>query len=390
MSGSASNQEWYLARDGEQFGPISDAEMAKLVELGHLKPTDLLWREGFPDWRPAMVVFPPHAPPVSRGRRLPPRPDRSPRMLADPLAGAGPQDRTGSIEAEPQERPPRRWGLLAGLLLLAVVVAGAGSAAYLYRTQLASLVASTAATVTATSGAAVDRKGLDVPPLIGFRAGTAEAIDATLQAAALWHLLKREFPDWYGQRIAEAAQLARESKEDAVIGQLMARKLAELRRQQVASGLSATPERLNTLATAYLASLTRLSSHSPEACHGFIRRGEAEPLIVKLLQGSEHTPHLQAELIAVFEAIAEGRQLPRVHPRPTREQHQMLAAELAKRGWTADDFQLLSSDQAMTEAAPEKVCQLVHDFFAAQLSLPDPEARSRLLVNSLRPIFIAG
>ena len=62
MSVPTANPPWYLARDGEQYGPISEAEMAKLVELGHLQPNDLLWRDGFPDWRPALVVFPPHAP----------------------------------------------------------------------------------------------------------------------------------------------------------------------------------------------------------------------------------------------------------------------------------------------------------------------------------------
>ena len=61
MSAPASPVQWYLARDGQQFGPISEAELAKFIELGHLQPNDLLWREGFPDWRPAMVVFPPRA-----------------------------------------------------------------------------------------------------------------------------------------------------------------------------------------------------------------------------------------------------------------------------------------------------------------------------------------
>src|SRR5215470_15893265 len=58
MSAQASQTQWYLARDGQQFGPLSDSELAKFIELGHMQPTDLLWREGFPDWRPAMVVFP--------------------------------------------------------------------------------------------------------------------------------------------------------------------------------------------------------------------------------------------------------------------------------------------------------------------------------------------
>jgi hypothetical protein len=49
---------WYLARDGKQHGPLSDLEMMKLVELGHLRATDLVWRPGFSDWRPAPTVFP--------------------------------------------------------------------------------------------------------------------------------------------------------------------------------------------------------------------------------------------------------------------------------------------------------------------------------------------
>ena len=58
MVGSAPQIEWYIARDGQQYGPLSDPELRKFVELGHLRPTDLVWRQGFPDWRPAPSVFP--------------------------------------------------------------------------------------------------------------------------------------------------------------------------------------------------------------------------------------------------------------------------------------------------------------------------------------------
>ena len=49
--------EWYLARDGQQYGPLSDVEMRKFNELGHLQSNDLVWRKGFSDWRPAGEVF---------------------------------------------------------------------------------------------------------------------------------------------------------------------------------------------------------------------------------------------------------------------------------------------------------------------------------------------
>jgi hypothetical protein len=379
MPGPAEYSPWYLARDGQQFGPITEAEMAKLVEMGHLQPNDLLWRDGFPDWRPALVVFPQRGPSLAPG----PRPTRAAPGRSAHLAGA---DRSGRAAADDYDRPSGGRAAVVGVLLLLVVLASGAGLAFTYSEQLAALVGS----LTASSGAMgiADRKSLEAPPLAGFRAGSSEAIDASLQATALWRVIKREFPDWYAKRLDEAAALARENKDDAVVGQYVARKIVELRRQQAANGLSATQRTLKTVATAYLDALTRLSSAGGEACGGFVRQGEAEPLVVALLQGSEHTAYLQAYLTAVFEAIAEGRQLPRVHPQPTQAQYAMLAKELtAKRGWTQEDFRALSSKQSMAQAPPEKVCKLVSDFFAAHLALPDPDAQMRLLVDSLRSVF---
>jgi hypothetical protein len=52
------SRQWYIARDGQEYGPISDAELANLHELGHVLATDLLWREGLPNWRSVLVLFP--------------------------------------------------------------------------------------------------------------------------------------------------------------------------------------------------------------------------------------------------------------------------------------------------------------------------------------------
>jgi hypothetical protein len=392
MSGPAASAQWYLARDGEQFGPISDAEMARFVELGHLKPTDLLWREGFPDWRPAMLVFPPHARPLPadpRTARGDPRQQATrSRMVAEPFAGPAPHDRAG-YEVEPERRRPRVLAHIARLLLTVAVLAAAAGAAYVYRVQLTAFVAS----LTEPSGPPVaDRRSLELPPLAGFRAGNAEAVDAALQSTALWKVIKREFSDWYDQRIAEAVQLAQEGKDEAVVGQLMARKLADLRRHHAGTGLFASPDRLKTMAVTYFDSVKRLRAHNVEACAGFVRRGEAEPLVAALLQQpTDQTAHLQTQLTAVFEAIAEGRQaLPRVPVRPTPEHQKMLEAELLKRGWTGEDFNTLFGSPGLAQAPAEKACQLVYDFFGAQLALPDPEAQMRLLINSLRPVFTAG
>ncbi len=71
MSGSASDIQWFIARDGTQHGPVTDAELRKIVELAHLKPTDLVWRQGFTDWRAASSVFPELAQPQPPPREQP-------------------------------------------------------------------------------------------------------------------------------------------------------------------------------------------------------------------------------------------------------------------------------------------------------------------------------
>ena len=395
MSAPASSTQWYLAREGQQFGPISEAELAKFIELGHLQSNDLLWREGFPDWRPAMVVFPPRT-------NTPTRPTAQTRARGDPQqarehspsdrleahpAGEAPRRRSGRGADETDAQPQRGRGARVAMLLLIVTALGAvGWFAYPYRDRLKELIGSMSSIATSDAFAIADRKSLEVPPLAGF-SDSPETTDAKLQAAALWRVIKRDFPDWYTQRVTEAVTMARDSKDQAAIGQHVARKLVELRRQQVANALSAPLPRLKTVATAFFDNLAQLRGRSTDACYGFISQGEANPAIVAMLQGSSnHTAYLQAQLTTVFEAIAEGRKQPRVYPQPRQTDYDKLAADLTKRGWTPEDMKLFSNERALAQATPEKVCQMVHDWFAAQLSLSDPEAQMRLLVESLRPV----
>jgi hypothetical protein len=380
MSGPASETQWYLAREGKQHGPISEAELTQFIEQGHLQPNDLVWRDGFTDWRPAMLVFPPRGgPAASRPAPLRQRPvARQPEAAAvDPAYGPDFDDAGGG----PRFRPLR----VAVVLLLLVAITGAGALAYLYPARVSEFVAS----FTTSSGATTiaDRRSLDVPPLAGFRGGTAETIETHLQATALWRVIKREFPDWYAQRLSEAAALARDNKDDAAIGQHMGAKLRELRRQQAANGLQATQQLLRNVAMAFFDNLVKLRAHSPQACHALIDGGEANPAIVALLQGSEFTPGLQAQLTAVFEAIAEGRRQPRVHIRPVAEEFQKLAGGLAKMGWTQEDMVLFNDPRAFAKAPPEKVCQLVHDFFKAHVDFADPDGQIKLIINALPPVF---
>lgn len=87
MSGSETDIQWFIARDGKQHGPVSDAELKKIIELAHLKPTDLVWRQGFTDWRAASSVFPEiGAPPAPAPAPQPAAPTQSSPDPADALS----------------------------------------------------------------------------------------------------------------------------------------------------------------------------------------------------------------------------------------------------------------------------------------------------------------
>lgn len=468
-SASAPPAEWYLARDGQQFGPLSETELNKLVELGHLRPDDLLWRDGLADWQPAQVVLPAFAAraepaPSPTPPQLAPEPPRAaypepapsypqqahphhpaphttardpslhvhpyapaarPEPTIDPAAlhhipnaqpgptasphAAGPtghaahgphtgqpnrglQERRAPGRSEPHEYDDddedepgrgRKWlkRTAAGLFFVATLSAAAWFA-YPHRDRILSAV----------TNAGGGNSGLTIvdsaSPVVGF-APTPQATDAALQKSQLWRVLKRDFPDWYRERIVEASELASAQKGDDVIALQMMQKIVDLRRRHSTDVLSASGPRLKSIASAFVGSLAKLRSQSVEACFGFISKGEVSTTYLDLLAKPENAGLLQTQLVAVFEAVAEGRKLPKVYAQPRQGDYNLVVAALEQRGWGEADLQLFSDSQRLAKAAPAKVCQLVTDWFEAQLSLKDDEAQLRLLVDALRPV-VAG
>ena len=105
MSQADQSIEWFLARDGQQHGPIRADEMSKIIEMGYLLPNDLVWRQGFSDWQPASSALPSQSGIGSASRRVPAR--RRPAPLAPPLHRV----RLPIVTQRPSQRstaPPRR------------------------------------------------------------------------------------------------------------------------------------------------------------------------------------------------------------------------------------------------------------------------------------------
>src|SRR5262245_38845549 len=49
-------QQWYLARGGQQTGPLSHQQLLEMVQQGRLHADDLLWTPGYDNWRPASSI----------------------------------------------------------------------------------------------------------------------------------------------------------------------------------------------------------------------------------------------------------------------------------------------------------------------------------------------
>ncbi len=65
--------QWHYSKNGTQLGPVSEGELLAKLASGEVCATDLVWKEGMADWRPAgkvaelalvPVAHSPYAPPA--------------------------------------------------------------------------------------------------------------------------------------------------------------------------------------------------------------------------------------------------------------------------------------------------------------------------------------
>jgi hypothetical protein len=92
------NGDWFYARNNQQQGPVALAALQDLVRTGQLQASDLVWREGMPNWLPAAQVpdlfagqarVPPPAAPQTGWQPQAPAPYPQPGV-GTPYYGGGP------------------------------------------------------------------------------------------------------------------------------------------------------------------------------------------------------------------------------------------------------------------------------------------------------------
>jgi hypothetical protein len=394
MTGQQPDIQWYIARDGKQHGPLSDVEMRTFVAQGHLKPTDLIWRAGFPDWRPAPTVFSFHPPETSSP------PPRAP--MARPGAAPAPATSPAAVERsfEPSRirvardggsDAPSRKGRVIGVGVLLALLAVGGGWYYWQKgsgdTATDSEIATIKAPPPATQPAEAATDTAAAPPVSSAVVDEgAQELDAKFQKTPMWSVVKREFPDWYNERLREAAKLSAQNEPQITINKHLAEALVALRRKHANEALAASTDKLKGVANAFLANLKSLGERSVGACYGFISQGETAPVVLEIMQSPEQGASVQAQVAAIFEAIADGRKTPTSHERAAKEDYEVLVQQLTKLGWKENDLKVFSNPSALSREPPARVCQMVQDWFVAHLSVEDKATQERLLVETLKPV----
>lgn len=400
--------QWFIARDGKQHGPVSDAEMRKLVELGHMRPTDLVWRQGFADWRPAVAVFPPPqqaqqapkpapqpapAPAPMPAQFAPQRTDApAPHRPADHYAQTQPSQPqrnakpAAAMESFDSEPAASRWRLKPLLVVLSVIaLIGAGLWFILGRGLPPTLTSQSSAS-RPSQDANAPITAPEPPKEAGKPSIVNPALDARLQPIGTWRIVKRDFPDWYETRMKEAADLAAQGKTDAEVDKHIVGELVKLRRQNSKDALAAPPENLRRMAGMFLENLKALEAYGVAACYAFISRGEVTGVVVEMLQTPGKGEHVNNQLVSIFESMAIGRNAPVKYAPPEKTDYDVLATELGKIGWTQADMQLFANPKSLATAPPSRVCSMVQDWFKAHLSISDAGVQERLLFETLKPV----
>ncbi|BDU74324.1 DUF4339 domain-containing protein [Mesoterricola silvestris] len=107
------SEAWSYIQNGATQGPVPQEVLQELLATGQVRPGDLVWRQGLPDWTPAGTL--------PELRAVPPPPQVFPGALPPPAAEAVP---AAVVEALRATRPWVRFmGVLGilGTVFLAVI-----------------------------------------------------------------------------------------------------------------------------------------------------------------------------------------------------------------------------------------------------------------------------
>jgi hypothetical protein len=297
------------------------------------------------------------------------------------------QDPGYDIDEEDLEEAPRRGGWLrrvTATLAILLILGGLGWIGWQNRGLLSEKTGLGGLVSGSLSGGS-SAEAFRLSPYVG-EGETRAQIDASLQKTAIWRLLKREFREWYDERLADVERMRAQKSDEKVISKFLADVIVTLRRRHAQAALQSSPEHLKRMSAAFVAHLKQLASRDGATCHGYITFGEAHPFMIELARTPAFGEPLHRQIVAIFEGIVHGRANSVIHAATRRTDYDALTAELTGRGWSAQDLATFSDPRQLSQSPADKVCTLVQEWFLTQLALKDPQLQARLLAESLKPL----
>ena len=126
---SHSAMEYYLHRDGQQWGPYDEATLRSMLAAQQVLPTDLIWNDQMPDWATVESVFPTSTPAPA------PAPIPAPTPMPTPVATAAPAGQSSDTFVKEEQETATQAStkssdkssvkkIAAGIVLLAALGVG--------------------------------------------------------------------------------------------------------------------------------------------------------------------------------------------------------------------------------------------------------------------------
>ncbi|MFM7084002.1 MAG: DUF4339 domain-containing protein [Hyphomicrobium sp.] len=444
MGANTENKIWYLARNGKRHGPLSDLEMSKLVEMGHLKDHDLVWRPGFQEWRRSSSVFLPtvatskpskpeegstaqrkkisnrehntsfkekkdlsssEQDPSPQAKKTPKLPEETFQWDIYYEGEDGPEFQyfKDNEDLRPEVSTKRNYRKVFKASAMIAFFGSIGTAGYYYYDQILLMSDLVITQLTKkeepfTKYSSRDPQLYPQTSALGSSNTNIETKDLELQTntrdnalqkSPMWALLKKEFPDWYKLQLSDIEKMEAENRSEVEINKKLTESLVALRRLNAQKALAASPDQLQKIASSFILNLSSLEERSVEDCYGFISNGELAPYAMSMTLNPTEGAKLHAQTEAIFRAIVEGEKSPSSHEQPLKGDYDLLAKELSYIGWSEADIQLFANPQILSNSPPAKVCKMVREWFSAHLSIKDEKVRDRLLFETLRPL-VAG
>ncbi|MEN2495153.1 MAG: hypothetical protein TECD_01071 [Hyphomicrobiaceae bacterium hypho_1] len=377
MSNKNANVEWFLARNGQQYGPLSNTELDKFIELGHLRPSDLVWRAGFEEWLTADQIFP-----VGQ-------------LKTDTFVSTNPESNIPFHNSECESGNKSYTIITLASAILTITMLG-GWLVYSNRVTLERVILDTAKTSYMQLHSIFNTTFIKINDAIAVKISQSHIPTQNIShvepklallSTKFWNDIRNQDEVWARRQEKSLAKLRTNSKSEAERLKFAVKALVNWRRQNADKILTANPNHLRQLAKTFTNSLKYLANQNIKACYGFISQGELSPSVLKLYNNKTHLAVLGEQVEAIVAAAKNKNLTLELYPEPNEDDFKTMTRLLNGRGWTQEDIDLFSNPAALSSAPEAKVCKLVTEWFEVQLNLSSSSSQIRLLAASLRPVI---